>query len=132
MLCINFVVSKLKKLLLITPIFLLLITLLSLWLFPSATPALGAASLLSNLAISIHAIFEKHKGIENPRPKIAKDTLVLILTILLIAFLGGIAAMLANFYVSLSFGAVVGLVSAVAVSFAAGYFVKKGMGRFSG
>ena len=122
----------LKKYFLLLPTLFLLATLLSLWLFPSATPALGTASLLFSLAISIHAIFEKHKGTENARPKITKDMLVLTLTILLIAFLGGIAAMLANFYVSLSFGAVVGLVSAVVVSFLIGYVVRKGMGRLSG
>ena len=115
-----------------TTLFILLLYIaffISIWLFPSATPALGTVSLLSSLAMAIHAIFEKHKKTEKPRPKIAKDILVLILTILLIAFLGGIAVMLANTYVSLSFGAVVGLVSALGVSFTIGYAIKKGMGR---
>lgn len=110
-------------------ILLMIVTLITLWFYPSATPALGTVSLLSSLAMAIHAIFEKHKKTEKPRPKIAKDILVLILTILLIAFLGGIAVMLANTYVSLSFGAVVGLVSALGVSFTIGYAIKKGMGR---
>ncbi len=108
------------------------IVLLSIWLYPQTTPTLGTMALLSSLAIAIHAIIEKHKGTESPRPKIAKEVGVMVFTIFLIIFLSGLAAMLANFYVSPSFGAVVGLVSAVAVSFAVGYFVKKGMGRFSG
>ena len=108
---------------------LMIAAFLSTWLYPQASPTLGALSLLISLALSTYTIFEKHKGTENPRPKIAKDILVLILAILLIAFLGGIAVMLANFYVSLSFGAVVGLVSALGVSFTIGYAIKKGMGR---
>ncbi len=100
--------------------------------YPAITPALGTVSLLFSLALSIHAIFEKHKGTENPRPQILKDVGVIVLTLIIIIFFGGIAAMLANFYVSLSFGAVVGLVSAVAVSFLIGYMVRKGMGRLDG
>ena len=118
-----------KKYLPLFSILLLFCAMLSLWLFPFATSIFGLTSLLFSMTISIHVIFEKHKEAEDSRPKIAKDTLVFILTILLIALLSGIAAMLANFYVSLSFGVVVGLVSAIAVSFAVGYFVKKGMGR---
>ena len=122
----------LKKYFPILPILFLLATLLSLWFYPTATPALGTASLLSSLAIAIHTIFEKHKGTESARSKILKEVGVIVFTLIIVIFLGGIAAMLANTYVSLSFGAVVGLVSALVVSFAVGYFVKKGMGRFSG
>jgi hypothetical protein len=111
---------------------ILLVSLLgSLWLYPSATPALGIASLLSSLAIAIHAIIEKHKGTEHARAKILKEVSVMVLTLILIILLGGLAAMLANSYVSLNFGTVVGLLSAVAVSFIIGYAVKKGMGRLS-
>lgn len=127
----NFVVLMFKKYLHLVAILLLLATLLSLWLFPSATPPLGTASLLSSLAMAIYAIFEKHKGAENPRPKIAKNVLVLILTILLIAFLGGIAAMFVSSYISLSFGVIAGFVSAIAASFVVGYLVKRGVGRLS-
>lgn len=88
--------------------------------------------LLFSLAIAVYAIFEKHKGTENPRPKILKETGVMVLTLVIVIFLGGVAAMLTNFYVSPSFGAVVGLVSAVVVSFMIGYVVKKGVGRLSG
>lgn len=112
-------------------IIFLLFALSSLWLFPTTTPALGIASLLFSLAISIHAIFEKHKGTENPRSKIAKDTLVLILTLLLMAFLGGIAAMLANVQVGMRWGEVAGLISAIAASFVVGYLVRTGMMRFA-
>lgn len=104
-------------------------TLLSFWLFSSATSVLGLASLLFSLALSIHTIIQTHKGTENARPKILKEVGVMVLTLIIVIFLGGIAAMLANFYVSPSFGAVVGLVSALAASFAIGYAVRKVMGR---
>ena len=122
----------LKKYFPVALIIFLLFTIFSLWLYPTATPVLGLASLLFSLAISICAIFEKHKGTENPRPKIAKDTLMLVFTVLLVIFLGGIAAMLANFHVSPSFGAVAGIISAITASFAMGYFIKNGVGRLSG
>ena len=110
-------------------ILLLLATLLSLWLFPSATSVLGLASLLFSLALSIHTIIQTHKGTENARPKILKEVGVMVLTLIIVIFLGGIAVMLANTYVSPSFGAVVGLVSALGVSLVIGYAVKKGIGR---
>jgi hypothetical protein len=53
-----------------------------------------------------------------------------VLTLLIVIFFGGVAAMLANTYVSPSFGAVAGLISALCVSLVIGYVVKKGMGRF--
>lgn len=120
-----------KKYLYILPIPLLLFTLLSLWYFPYATPALGIASLLFSLAIAILFIFEKHKQAENPHSKITKDILVLIFTLLLIIFLSGLAGMFANHYVSLRFGAVAGFVSAILVSFAVGFAVRWGVGKLS-
>jgi len=126
----NFMVTMFKKHLPLIPILLLLAILLSLWLFPAATPKLGTASLLFSLTLSTYTILEKHKGTENARPKILKEVGVMVLTLLIIIFLGGLAAMLTNFYVSLSFGEVVGLVSALCVSLVIGYVVKKGMGRF--
>jgi hypothetical protein len=118
-----------KKYLPLISILLLLATLISLWRFPSVTPSLGMVCLLFSLAIAVYAIFEKHKGTENPRPKILKEVSVMVLALVIIIFLGGVASMLANFYVSPSFGAAVGLVSALGVSFIIGYAVKKGMGR---
>jgi len=99
----------------------------SIWLLPSATPMLGIAMLL----FVISSIFKKHKQAENPRSKIAKDVLILVITFLLITFLGGLTGMFANYYASLRFGAVVGFVSAIAASFVVGYFVRRGMGKFS-
>jgi hypothetical protein len=119
----------LKKYSTLLSVVFLLAIFISLSLFPSATPVLGIVFLLFSLAIAISSIFKKHKQAENPRPKIAKDILILILTLLLIIFLGGLAGMFANHYASLRFGAVVGLVTAMAVSFVVGYFVKKGVGK---
>jgi hypothetical protein len=120
-----------KRYLPLLTITFLLIALLSLWLYPSATPALGLASLLFSLALSTYTITQTHKGTENARPKILKEAGVIVLTILLITFLGGLAAMLTNSYVSPSFGVTLGFVSAIAVSFIIGYAVKKGMGRLT-
>ena len=104
---------------------------ISMWLLPSTTPVFGIAMLLFSLAIAISSIFKKHKQAENPRSKIAKDVLILVITLLLITFLGGLTGMFANYYASLRFGAVVGFVSAIAASFVVGYFVRRGMGKFS-
>lgn len=117
-----------KKLLPIIPMILLLATLLSMKWRPSAAPLLGMTLVFFTLAISISSIFEKHKGTENPRPKIAKEVLALVATLLLIIFLGGLAGLFANYYASPRFGAAAGFVSALAASFTVGYFVKKGAG----
>jgi hypothetical protein len=103
--------------------------LLSLWLYPSVAPVLGIAFLLSILAIAISSIFKKHKQTENPRPKIVKDVLILVTTLLLIIFLGGLTGIFANYYASLRFGAVVGFVSAIVASFVVGYLVRWGVGK---
>ena len=101
----------------------------SMRLLPSVTPVLGIVLLLFSLAMAISSIFKKHKTSENPHLKIAKDILILVTTLLLIIFLGGLAGLFANQYTNPRFGAVVGFVSAIAASFAVGYFVKKGMGK---
>jgi hypothetical protein len=108
----------------------LLVIFISLVLHSLATPALGIAFLLFSLALSIHAIFEKYKQTENPRPKVAKDVLILVVTLLLIIFLGGLAGLFANYYASQRFGTIVGFVTAMAASFVVGYFVKKGVRKF--
>jgi hypothetical protein len=103
----------------------------SMWFFPSATVFVGIILLIISLAIAISSIFKKHKQTENPRHRITKDVLILIVTFLLILFLGGLAGMFANYYVSPRFGMVAGFVSAIAVSFAVGYLVNRGAGRIS-
>jgi pilus assembly protein TadC len=75
--------------------------------------------------ISVYLIFQKHKQTDRARIKIAKDILIFITTFLLIAFLGGLAGLFANFYVSNLFGAMVGFVCAMVASIVVGYFVKK-------
>jgi len=103
----------------------------SMWLLPSATPILGVVLILFSLAIAISSIVKKHKQVENPCPKIAKDVLIFVLTLLLFIFFGGLAGLFANHYASLRFGAVVDFVSAIAASFAVGYLVKMGAGKLS-
>jgi len=121
-----------KKYFLLTTIFLSIVTIGSIWLFSSATSALGIAFLLFSFAVAITTIFEKHKQAENPRPKITKDVLVLVISFLLILFFGGLVGMFANTYVNPRFGGIAGFVAAIAASFVIGYFVKKGMGMLSG
>jgi amino acid transporter len=101
----------------------------SLWLYPLTTPVLGTFLLLFTLAISVWAIFKKHKRTEKPRLKIAKDILTLVATILLITLLGGLAGMSANYYASLRFGVVWGVISALVASFVVGYLVRWGVGK---
>jgi hypothetical protein len=109
-------------------LFLLLIT-ISLWRFPLATPVLGIAFLLFSLAIAVSSIYKKHKQTENLRPKIVKDLLILILTLLFAIFLGGLAGTVVNQYAGLYFGVVAGVFFALAASFAAGYLVRWGMAK---
>jgi hypothetical protein len=92
---------------------------------------LGIVFLLFSLAIAISSIFKKHKQAENPRLKIAKDVLMLVITLLFIIFLGGLTGMFANYYASLRFGAVWGIVSALAASFVVGYLVRWGVRQVS-
>lgn len=120
-----------KKYLPLFSIFLLFATLLSAWLFPSITFALGLTSLLLSLALSTYTIFHKHKGTENARAKILKEVGVMVLTLVFILFLGGIAAMLANYQVGIRWGEVAGIVSAIGASFGVGYLVRTGMMRFA-
>jgi len=110
---------------------LLALFVISIWEFPAATPVLGILLLLAGLAISVFAIFEKHKGSGNPRVKIARDVSILVITLLLIILFGGLAALFANYYVTLHFGTMIGFLAAIAASFLVGYLIRKGMGRFS-
>ncbi|MFN8434340.1 MAG: hypothetical protein U0V18_09975 [Anaerolineales bacterium] len=108
-------------------IFVLLImaTFFSLWLFPAFSLILGFFS----LAFSTYAIIQKHKGTEHARAKILKEIGVMLLTLVIILFLGGVVAMLANYQVSIRWSEVAGLVSAIGASFLVGYLVRKGMMR---
>lgn len=101
--------------------------LLSIWLLPSLTPALGVLFLFFSLAMGIVFIFKKHKQSENPQLKIVKEILVLIIGLLLVILFGGVAGAYAHQYVALRFGIIAGILSALAASFAAGYLVKWGM-----
>ncbi len=84
---------------------------------------------LPTLTLSIYTIYQTHKRTGHARAKILKEVGVMVFTLIIILFLGGIAAMLANVHVSMRWGTVAGLVSAIAASFAVGYLVRVGMGR---
>lgn len=112
-------------------IIFLSVSLFSIWLYPTISAVLGIVSLLFSLALSIYAIYAKHSGTENPRPKILKEVGVMVLTLIVIISLGRIASMLANAQVGMKWGEVAGLVSAIAASFGVGYLVRKGMMKLS-
>ena len=107
---------------------LLVAMLFSIWRLPTLIPVLGVLFLLLSLAISVSSILKKHKHAENPYRKITKDILILFITLLLVTALGGIAGMYANQYVSLQFGIIAGILSALVASFGVGYLVRWGMG----
>jgi hypothetical protein len=90
-----------------------------------AMPLLGIFALLISLSFALYTIFQKNKHTENARIKIAKDILIFLNTFLLILFISGVLGLLVNFYVSNLYGAVIGLLCAILVSFAVGYWVRK-------
>lgn len=116
-----------KKYLPIASISLLAATLVVLVFYPSASSILGITSLLLSLALSIYTIYQTHKGTENARAKILKEVGVMVLTLIIILFLGGIVAVLTNYQVSMRWGEVAGVVSAIGASFLVGYLVRMGM-----
>lgn len=111
------------------PTLLLIATLLSLVVYPTITPALGTITLLLSLALSTYVIYDKHKGTEPARAKILKEVGVMVFTFILVLFLGGVTALLANAQVGIRWGEIAGIVSALGASFLVGYLVCKGMMR---
>ena len=111
---------------LISVLFLFLV-LLSLWFYPRSSLVLSGVSLLISLALSIYTIYQTHNGTENARAKILKEVGVMVLTLIIILFLGGIVAVLTNYQVSMRWGEVAGVVSAIGASFLVGYLVRMGM-----
>ena len=110
-------------------ILLLGVTLISFVVYPIISPMLVMLSLLLSLALSTYAIYTKHAGTEHARAKILKDVGIMVLTLVIILFLGGIASMLANVQVGMRWGEVAGIVSAIGASFGVGYLVRVGVGR---
>jgi cytochrome bd-type quinol oxidase subunit 2 len=90
------------------------------------------ATILFSLAISIYFILEKHRGAENRRQKITRDVLILIVMFTSVILIGGWAGLWVGQQAEGRFGAVVGVMAALAVSFAAGYLVRKGMRKLIG
>ena len=114
------------------PFIFLLLPLVFVVFIPPVAPVLGMATLFLTLALSTYTIYTKHTGTEHARPKILKEVGVMVLTLVAVIFLGGIVALLANYQVSVRWGAIAGLVSAIAASFGVGYLVRKGVTRFVG
>ena len=116
----------------LSPLTLLLIVIIfPLVFYPETGSILGMMFFLSSLFFSIYTIFQTHKGSEYALQKILKDVGMMVLMLIIILFLGGIAAMLVNYQVSMKWGEVAGVVSAIGASFVVGYLVRKGMMQLS-
>ncbi|MCK6567046.1 MAG: hypothetical protein L6Q45_05040 [Anaerolineales bacterium] len=85
-----------------------------------------------SFALSTHTIIRKYKGTDRACAKILKEVGVMVLTLAIIIFLGGIAAMLANYQVGLRWGEAAGFASAIVASILVGFLVRKGVMRFAG
>lgn len=120
-----------KKYLPIASSSLLAVTLVALVFYPSASSILGIISLLLSLALSTYAIYTKHKRTEHARAKILKEVGVMVLILIIILFLGGTAAMLANYQVGMRWGELAGLVSAIGASLEPALSVSKGWDTLS-
>ena len=118
-----------QKYLPVVSILLLGVTLLSFVLYLTISPILVMLSSLLTLSLSTYAIYTKHTGTEHARAKIIKEVGIMVFTLIAVIFLSGIASMLANAQVSLRWGEVAGIVSAIGASFGVGYLVRAGMGR---
>lgn len=97
---------------------------------PSLTLYFVIAAILCSLGISISSILEKHKGAENERQKITRDILILMVVFAMVILIGGGIGFWVGKQAEGRFGAVVAVISALVVSFAAGYLVRKGMRKF--
>lgn len=106
----------------------LTLVVLSFWVNSFLASIFGMVTLFLSLALSIYATYTKHKRTENARPQILKDVGLLVLTLIIVLFLGGIAAILANYQVGMRWGEVAGIVSALGASFGVGFLVRKGGG----
>ena len=127
-----------KKIIPIISIALLALVLLSIWFYPTASAVLGSISLLLCLAISFYTIIQTHKGTENVRPKILKEVSVVVLTLIVIIFFGGLAGLFTSQYAGAyveshwqGYGVTAGFIAAILVSFILGYFVRRGVGKLS-
>ena len=135
--CWNMIPFLKKYSLLLSAIFLLAIF-ISLWLFPSAIPALGMICILLAFVTGAAFIIEKHKRQEHARRRIAMDISILATTLLLAVLLGGMvcqsAANIAGAYVEVRWqglGMAAGFIAAILVSFAVGYAVNRAAGKLS-
>jgi hypothetical protein len=110
----------------------------SLWLFPSAIPALGVICFLLAFVTGAAFIIEKHKGHELMSRKVTRDILILTITLLLAVLLGGMVSQsaenVAGAYVEVRWaggGMAAAFIAAILASFAVGYAVRWGMGKLS-
>lgn len=121
-----------KKALYGIPLFLSILALLSVFLYPNLALALGAVAVLVSLAFAVYSIIQKHKGEPNAYKNIFRELGVFVITLLLAILLGSWAGGLVNVYVSQFYGAVLGLVCGLVIAFVVGYWVRKGISKAIG
>lgn len=109
----------------ITFLVLLICMVWSIWLLPSLTFVFVTGMFLLFLAMSTFFIFEKHKDVDGKRRKITRDILILIITLGLIVLLSRLVGTWVGRQAQAQWGAQVGLLCALIVSFIIGYGVKK-------
>ncbi len=115
---------------------LLLIILISAWRFPSVTSILAVSLLLFSIAIAISSILEKHEATppEEMRRKIAKDIIILMVSIIVAVTVGGIVGQFvgihAQGYARIHWPGLdmtAGLLAAVLAAFVTGFFIRRGI-----
>jgi hypothetical protein len=121
------------------PFLLLLVLLLSMWLFPSATFALGIALIVTSLSIAIFAIFRKH-GTTYRQGKLTRSEFLrnilldisgILLAVTLAGLLGRTIAEIVTQPISNDLGRLIaGIFIGLLVGIGVGVFVNRAWGRF--
>ncbi|HXF90576.1 MAG TPA: hypothetical protein VNJ29_01445, partial [Candidatus Nitrosotenuis sp.] len=110
-----------KKALYGIPLFLSILALAAILLYPNFTLALGVVAVLVSLAFAVYSIIQKHRGKPSAYKNIFRELGIFVITLLLAILLGSWAGGLVNGYVSQFYGAMFGLVCGLVIAFAVGY-----------
>jgi hypothetical protein len=121
------------------PFLLILVLILSVWLLPSATPALGIALIVTSLAIAVFSIFMKHR-MDYLQGRLTRTAFVrstfldvfgILLAMVLAVLLGSyIAGMVTQPIANDSTRLIAGITVALLVGLGVGLFVNWTGGRF--
>ena len=117
---------------------LILVLILSMWLFPSATSALGIALIVSSLSIAIFAVLQKH-GTTYRQGKLTRSAFLrntsldvsgILLAVTLAGLLGRFVAGIVTQPISNDLGRLIaGILIGLLVGIGVGVFVNRAWGR---